>query len=47
MQNGSASIIEMKKASVSCPDRVLPAASIIVPEIKSGSFYNPEFLKKF
>ena len=37
IQNGFAFIIEMKNASVSYPDRVLPAASIIVPEIKSGS----------
>jgi hypothetical protein len=29
----------MKKASVSYPDKVLPAASIIVPEIKRGSFF--------
>jgi hypothetical protein len=46
MQKGLAFIIEMKKASVFCPDKVLPAASIIVPEIKSGSGLRPESLKK-
>jgi len=33
----------MKKASTFCPERVLPAASIIVPEIISGNFLRPEF----
>lgn len=45
IQNGSAFDIEMKNASVSYPDKVLPAASMIVPEMNSGSFGRPEFLK--
>ena len=40
IQKGSALDIEIKKASVSCPESVLPAASIIVPEMKSGNFFN-------
>jgi len=47
MHNGLAFIIEIKNASVFYPDNVLPAASIIVPEIINGNFFNPESLKKF
>jgi hypothetical protein len=47
MQNGSALVIEMKNASVSWPERVLPAASISVPEMKSGNFLNPNSLKNY
>ena len=47
MQNGLAFIIEMKNASVFYPERVLPAASMIVPEMNNGSFFKPESLKKF
>ena len=36
IQNGSAFAIEMKKASVSCPERVLPFESIIVPDTITG-----------
>jgi hypothetical protein len=41
MQKGLAFIIDMKKASVFYPDKVLPAASIIVPEIKRGRGFRP------
>ena len=46
IQNGLACIIEMKKASVFCPDKVLPAASIIVPEMNKGNFFSPLYSKK-
>jgi len=46
MQNGLAFIMEMKKASVFYPDKVLPAASMMVPEMKRGSGLRPDFLKK-
>ena len=48
MQKGLAFIIEMKKASVFYPDKVLPAASIIVPDMNKGSFLRCLLsLKKF
>jgi|TARA_B110001450_G_scaffold248600_1_gene265001 hypothetical protein len=37
--------MEMKKASVFYPDKVLPAASIMVPEMNRGSGLRPHFLK--
>ena len=46
IQNGLAFIIEMKKASVFCPDKFLPAASMMVPEMNSGRGLRPESLKK-
>jgi len=36
----------MKKASVFYPDKVLPAASMIVPEINNGNFFNSLYSKK-
>jgi hypothetical protein len=36
----------MKKASVFYPDKVLPAASIIVPEINKGNFFKLLYSKK-
>jgi len=47
MQNGLLFIIEIKKASVFYPDKFLPEASMIVPEIIKGNFLSPVFLKKF
>ena len=47
MQNGLAFIIEMKKASVSCPESVRPAASMMVPDIKRGNLGSPVSRKKF
>jgi len=38
--------MEMKKPSVFCPDKVLPAASMMVPEMNRGSGLSPESLKK-
>ena len=38
MLNGLACITEFKKASAVCPDKVLPEASVIVPEIMISSF---------
>jgi len=46
MQKGLAFYIEMKKASTFYPDKVRPAASIMVPEIKSGSRLRPQSSKK-
>ena len=46
IHKGFAFIIEIKKASVFCPESVLPAASMIVPEIIKGNFLRPEDLKK-
>ena len=45
MQNGLQFIIEMKNASVFYPDKVLPAASMIVPEMNNGNFLRPDVLK--
>jgi hypothetical protein len=45
MHNGFALLMEMKNASVSYPDKVLPAASIIVPDKNNGSFLNFKSLK--
>lgn len=47
IQNGLAFIMEMKKASVSCPESVRPAASMMVPEMMRGNFGSPESRKKF
>jgi hypothetical protein len=41
MQKGFAFDIEMKNASVFYPERVLPAASMMVPEMKSGRGFRP------
>lgn len=45
MQSGLAFIIEIKNASTFCPDNVLPAASMIVPEMIKGNFLSPDVLK--
>ena len=47
IQNGFAFIIEMKKASVSYPESVRPAASMMVPEMNRGNLGSPVSRKKF
>ncbi len=50
MANGLACLTEIQKASVVCPERVRPEASVMVPEMISGSliadFFTGGFISK-